>query len=212
MYFRTSQVSRRFLYFLSLIRFARYAVCWRSFSHCCCFFLSSSSSFSARVASKPDDPAQVNDEIYMDGRVVQKLECRPIANAAYLSLKREAVRRAAEPARKVVTLDRIVQNFKPVSDHKHNIEYREKKKAEGKKAREDIHAVQEMLFKAFEAHQYYNIKDLVRITKQPIGYLKDVMKEVCATLCVKFSSFCVIECMHWFIYILVFRFFFVAGL
>lgn len=137
--------------------------------------------FVVRVA---DEPVQNNDndKIYMDGRIVQKLECRPVADEAYLSLKREAIRRAAEPARTIVKLDRIVQNYKPVSDHKHNIEYREKKKVEGKKTREHPHAVQEMLFKAFELHQYYNIRDLVRITKQPIGYLKDVMKEVCVTI------------------------------
>ena len=26
----------------------------------------------------------------------------------------------------------------------------------------------EMLFSAFEKHQYYNVKDLVKITKQPV--------------------------------------------
>lgn len=55
----------------------------------------------------------------------------------------------------------------------------EKKKAEGKKARDDKDAVLEMLFSAFEKHQYYNIKDLVKITKQPITYLKEILKEVC---------------------------------
>lgn len=39
-------------------------------------------------------------------------------------------------------------------------EYQEKKKAEGKKARDDKDAVLNMLFAAFEKHQYYNIKDL----------------------------------------------------
>lgn len=48
------------------------------------------------------------------------------------------------------------------------IEYEEKKKAEGKKARDDKDAVMMMMFAAFEKHQYYNIKDLVRITKQPV--------------------------------------------
>lgn len=64
-------------------------------------------------------------------------------------------------------------------DFNFQIEYMEKKKAEGKKAREDKDAVLEMLFAAFEKHQYYNIKDLVKITKQPITYLKDILKEVC---------------------------------
>jgi len=48
------------------------------------------------------------------------------------------------------------------------IEYEERKKAEGKKARDDKDKVLEMLFAAFEKHQYYNVKDLVRITNQPI--------------------------------------------
>lgn len=55
----------------------------------------------------------------------------------------------------------------------------ERKKAEGKKARDDKDAVLEMLFAAFEKHQYYNIKDLVKITRQPITYLKEILKDVC---------------------------------
>lgn len=34
--------------------------------------------------------------------------------------------------------------------------------------RDDKNAVMDMLFAAFEKHQYYNIKDLVTITRQPI--------------------------------------------
>lgn len=43
------------------------------------------------------------------------------------------------------------------------IEYEERKKAEGKKARDDKEAVLNMLFAAFEKHQYYNIKDLQKV-------------------------------------------------
>ncbi|KAG8266700.1 General transcription factor IIF subunit 2 [Homalodisca vitripennis] len=48
------------------------------------------------------------------------------------------------------------------------IEYEERKKTEGKKARDDKDVVLEMLFAAFEKHQYYNIKDLVKKTRQPV--------------------------------------------
>lgn len=34
--------------------------------------------------------------------------------------------------------------------------------------RYDKEAVFDMLFSAFEKHQYYNIRDLVKITRQPI--------------------------------------------
>uniref|UniRef100_A0A1A9V0C3 General transcription factor IIF subunit 2 n=3 Tax=Glossina TaxID=44049 RepID=A0A1A9V0C3_GLOAU len=119
------------------------------------------------------------EKLYMEGRIVQKLECRPIADNCYMKLKLESIKKASVPVRKVQPIDKIVQNFKPVKDHAHNIEYRERKKAEGKKARDDKNAVMDMLFNAFEKHQYYNIKDLVKITKQPIGYLKEILKEVC---------------------------------
>lgn len=44
------------------------------------------------------------------------------------------------------------------------IEYQVRKRAEGKKARDDKDAVLNMLFAAFEKHQYYNIKDLQKVT------------------------------------------------
>lgn len=47
-------------------------------------------------------------------------------------------------------------------------EFEEKKKAEGKRSRDDKNAVLDMLFKAFDKHQYYTMKDLVLITKQPV--------------------------------------------
>ncbi|CAD1477577.1 unnamed protein product [Heterotrigona itama] len=97
----------------------------------------------------------------------------------YMKLKLQSIKRASVPQRQVQQLDRVVQNFKPVSDHKHNIEYAEKKKAEGKKMRDDKDAVLDMLFAAFEKHQYYNIRDLVKITRQPIVYLKEILNEVC---------------------------------
>lgn len=43
------------------------------------------------------------------------------------------------------------------------IDYMKKKTAEGKKARDDKEAVLNMLFAAFEKHQYYNIKDLQKV-------------------------------------------------
>lgn len=119
------------------------------------------------------------EKLYMEGRIVQKLECRPYADNCYMKLKLESIKKASVPPRQVQQLDRVVQNFKPVSDHKHNIEYAEKKKAEGKKMRDDKDAVLDMLFAAFEKHQYYNIRDLVKITRQPIVYLKEILNEVC---------------------------------
>ncbi|KAK9886857.1 hypothetical protein WA026_018506 [Henosepilachna vigintioctopunctata] len=107
------------------------------------------------------------EKLYMEGRITQKVECIPHADDRYMRMKMESIRKAAIPKRQ------------PVSDHKNNIEYMQRKKADGKKARDDSDKVMDMLFAAFEKHQYYNIKDLVRITRQPVTYLKEIMKDLC---------------------------------
>lgn len=38
-----------------------------------------------------------------------------------MKLKFESIKKASVPQRQVQQLDRVVQNFKPVSDHKHNV-------------------------------------------------------------------------------------------
>jgi len=118
--------------------------------------------------------------IFLEGHVVQKGECRPIGNdVSYMQLKRQKILEASVPKRQVVALERVVQNYKPISKHVFEVEYENRKKAEGKKARGDKDQVMELLFAAFEKHQYYNIKDLERITKQPVPFLKEILKEIC---------------------------------
>ncbi|XP_065223288.1 general transcription factor IIF subunit 2 [Planococcus citri] len=119
------------------------------------------------------------DKLILEGKIAQRLECHPYADSNYMKLKMESFKKAREPVRLLKTLDKVVVAYKPVSNHKHLKEYEEKKKAEGKRSRDDKNAVLDMLFKAFDKHQYYNIKDLVTITKQPVGYLKEILKEVC---------------------------------
>lgn len=43
-----------------------------------------------------------------------------------------------------------------------------KRKEDGKRSRGEKEIVMDMLFKAFEKHQYYTIQDLGKVTKQPI--------------------------------------------
>lgn len=124
--------------------------------------------------------SQSSEKLIMEGRVVQRAECRPAtSDGNYMKLKRQSIMQASQPARAVKQLHKVVNAYKPVSDHKNNIEFEQMKKAEGKKSREDKEKVMDMLFAAFEKHQYYNIKDLVRITNQPIIYLKEILKEIC---------------------------------
>lgn len=71
---------------------------------------------SAAASATPD-----SEKLYMEGRIVQKLECRPIADTCYMKLKLESIRKASEPQRRVQPIDKIVQNYKPVKDHAHNV-------------------------------------------------------------------------------------------
>uniref|UniRef100_G1SJX2 General transcription factor IIF subunit 2 n=2 Tax=Oryctolagus cuniculus TaxID=9986 RepID=G1SJX2_RABIT len=120
-----------------------------------------------------------SDKLSLEGIVVQRAECRPAASENYMRLKRLQIEESSKPVRLSQQLDKIVTtNYKPVANHQYNIEYERKKKEDGKRARADKQQVLDMLFSAFEKHQYYNLKDLVDITKQPVGYLKEILKEI----------------------------------
>ncbi|KAA0715959.1 General transcription factor IIF subunit 2 [Triplophysa tibetana] len=111
--------------------------------------------------------------------VVQRAECRPAASEGYMKLKKLQIEESTKPLRLSQKLEKaITTNYKPVSNHSHNVEHERKKKEEGKRARADKQKVLEMLFSAFEKHQYYNIRDLVDITKQPVIYLKEILREI----------------------------------
>ncbi|XP_029284159.1 general transcription factor IIF subunit 2-like isoform X2 [Cottoperca gobio] len=120
-----------------------------------------------------------SDKIALEGVVVQRAECRPAVSENYMKLKRLQIEELSKPVRLSQQLDKAVtSNYKPVSNHTYNLEYDRKKKEEGKRARVDKQQVLDMLFSAFEKHQYYNIKDLVDITKQPVIYLKEILRDI----------------------------------
>jgi len=120
-----------------------------------------------------------SDKIALEGVVVQRAECRPAVSESYMKLKRLQIEESSKPMRLSQQLDKAVtSNYKPVANHENNLEYERRKKEEGKRARADKQQVLDMLFSAFEKHQYYNIKDLVDITKQPVIYLKEILRDI----------------------------------
>ncbi len=125
-----------------------------------------------------DTNTPATDKLHLEGKVVQRAECRPIEDKAYMSLKIDSYKRALEPKRVALKLKSPVVNYKPKANHAANIEYEKRKKTEGKKSREDKDKVMEMLFALFEKHQYYRINDLVKATRQPVPYLKEILKDV----------------------------------
>lgn len=97
-------------------------------------------------ATSSDSAVPETEKLCLEGRVQQKLECRPYGNAVfltsyyhtvwvynvlssppstadkgYMQLKLQSFRKAAQPTRLVQQLDRVVPMYKPVSNHKHNV-------------------------------------------------------------------------------------------
>lgn len=138
------------------------------------------------LASEPTETTSGSAElsftegkVCIEGKVIRRAECRPRIDASYMRLNKCRIEQGNKPRREVIQLARAVNTYKPKSAHDNDIEYEMKKKEEGKKTRSDEHVVQDALYSAFEKHQFYNIRDLVSITKQPIAYLKEILKEMC---------------------------------
>ncbi|ELU10906.1 hypothetical protein CAPTEDRAFT_544 [Capitella teleta] len=126
---------------------------------------------------EPTDPSSSNEELSLEGKVIQRAECKPVADSNYMALKRSSFETSNNPARQVVHLDKAVLNYKPKSIHSAMVEMDNKPKDQ-KRMRMDKDRVMEMLFSAFEKHQYYNLKDLVKITDQPVVFLKEILREI----------------------------------
>lgn len=112
------------------------------------------------------------------GKVMQRAECVPLTtDRNYLHLKRETMKNHIEPKRQIKLADSYVQrnHFLPKTNHFQNFE----KKDKTKRLRKDKEQVLDILFNAFTKHQYYNIKNLEKITQQPTSYLKDILHEIC---------------------------------
>nr|CAB3251302.1 general transcription factor IIF subunit 2 [Phallusia mammillata] len=121
---------------------------------------------------------KVGEKRCMEGRVVQKVDCRPVVSKNYMQLKKAQMIEASRPKRITKQLSSVVRTYKPVDITKEEREYKINKKKADKSVRMERDELQSALFKAFEKHQYYNIKDLKDITAQPITFLKEVLKEI----------------------------------
>lgn len=131
------------------------------------------------TTGEPTDDAPPPIKLSLEGKVVQRAECRPINDKNYMILKQDAIRRAIKPKNTTISIKAPVNAYKPISNHASNVAHEKAKKLEGKKSRDDKDQVMEMLFALFEKHQYYKINDLVKATKQPVPYLKQILNEIC---------------------------------
>lgn len=119
-------------------------------------------------------------ELMAEGKVVQKADIQPVDSDSYMKLKLHQIKAAEKTKFQATQLNATPTNtYKPVSGHSEHRKETEKKKRDGKRARDDRDTVLDLIFTAFQQHQYYNFRDLVHKTKQPVAYLKEILREVC---------------------------------
>lgn len=136
---------------------------------------------STTTTSSTNNSLAINDKISFEGDVKHRGELRPTGDMSYMNLKTSTIKQAAKPTRVTQILDKAVTSYKPrgAAQLAHEADLRKKKEEAKKLVREDKEIVQGRLFAAFEKQQFYNIKDLVRVTNQSIPYLKEILKEIC---------------------------------
>ncbi|XP_045607738.1 general transcription factor IIF subunit 2-like [Procambarus clarkii] len=135
--------------------------------------------FSQPVRGNSSDAAvPETQKLCFEGQVVEKVRCQPVVDDYYINLKKEAKKKAAQPLNKAKLIDSPVNVYKPTSHHEHDVHLKQRK-AVRRMVRDDKDKVMELLFAAFEKHQYYYIKDLRKITQQPITYLKEILRDLC---------------------------------
>lgn len=119
-------------------------------------------------SDEKEEEEDTNNDICLEGVVMQRADCKPIQTPQYMDLKKQSILSSRAPSRRAQQLNSaIFPIYKPVSKHKADEEHEKKQKLEGKRARAEKADVLDMLFKAFERHQYYYMKDLIKITQQP---------------------------------------------
>lgn len=122
---------------------------------------------------------KVGEKRSVEGRIVQRVDCRPVISDKYMQLKKAQMIDACRPNRTTRQLASAVKSvYKPVAITEEEKADRLRKKEQGKKIRMEKEELQQKLFEAFEKHQYYSIKDLRNITLQPTSFLSEVLREI----------------------------------
>ncbi|KAL5476220.1 hypothetical protein EMCRGX_G026136 [Ephydatia muelleri] len=118
-------------------------------------------------------------QLVAEGKVLHRADIQPTDSSVYMKLKRHQIELAEKTKFTAQALEKTPASvYKPKASHKEYDEHKQKQKELGKRAREDRETVLDLLFTAFQQHQYYNFKDLVVKTKQPPTYLKEILREV----------------------------------
>jgi len=94
-----------------------------------------------------------------------------------MKMKISEIQKVNQPEKTVKQMEKAVVKYKPIAQHAEAVQAQKAKK-EGKNVRVEKQQLVELLFQAFEKHQFYKLVDLARITQQPPTYVKEVLSEI----------------------------------
>lgn len=119
-------------------------------------------------------------KLSIEGMVTSKAEIQPPRTSTYMRMKAEQIRLVSQPKRIVKHMDRAVVKYTPTDNHvEHKAKEKSKKEAQKDRAvRLEKSDVTDLIFSAFEKHQFYRFSDLQRITSQPATLVKEILTEV----------------------------------
>lgn len=87
--------------------------------------------------------------------MVKRAECQPPNSSAYMRMKIKQIEKTSQPTRIIKQMDKAVVKFKPTAVHSEHLSKEKAKKEGSKMVRGDRNDVMQVIFHAFEKHQYY---------------------------------------------------------
>ncbi|EPZ32701.1 Transcription initiation factor IIF, beta subunit domain-containing protein [Rozella allomycis CSF55] len=117
--------------------------------------------------------------IGIQGVIDREIVLKPSRTQDVASILKRETLEAMKPKRKIVEVDVVKDKVGFVKPIAYTQDYLNKQLQEGKRDRLPKEHVLNQLFKAFEKHPYWALKDLVRTTNQPVTYIKELLNEIC---------------------------------
>eukprot|EP01135_Chromosphaera_perkinsii_P002553 Nk52_evm69s224 gene=Nk52_evmTU69s224 len=124
-------------------------------------------------------------EVALEGVVTQRGDMKPEFSDEYRMLNRERTLAATKPKRVLQSMDddggikyTPMRALSSMITHKPNNAKDTRKKEIDKRERMDKEQLRDLLFKLFEKQQSYLLKELLTHTKQPVAFLKELLREI----------------------------------
>ena len=120
----------------------------------------------------------IPERISMTGKIMKRVDIRPIGDDQYMQMKRRQIESSQEPRSRAQIIQKRTNVYAPRRNHPENL-LRNKAKKTTKRIRDSEEDVTRLIFEAFSKNQYIQMSGLEDQTKQPKIYLQQLLKRYC---------------------------------